>query len=258
MVERTIQRLHAFRKRPVGRVIPFRPLAATSRKTADSKTPTLSSSGQETIVTTLHAIQNCIQTVSMGLDLMQIVDTVDLQNYDPVRRGVDRAGRLLLELREYCCPSGEQRWVANITEIIEDVVQEVAREWERPGRTTRVMCHDPEAMVEADWRQVEKTLARTVFCAYAMLPPEGGEVVVEAQRCLSGLPQLLDIRVRSHSVIPFSVDEEALFAPFTSINGHQLGLSLVLAQLTAQRLGGHLRFHKLSSRQGCFKLGFRI
>jgi hypothetical protein len=189
---------------------------------------------------------------------MQFTNAVGQQDYDPVRRSVDRAGRLLLELREYCCPSGGQQWTANLAEIIEDVVREVAREWERRGRAPRVLCHDPEAVLETDWRQIEKALARTIFCAYAMLPPEGGEVVVEARTCTISIQQFLDIRVRSHSVVPFSLEEKTLFSPFTSLNGHQLGLSLVLAQLTAARLGGHLLFHKLSSRQGCFKLWVRV
>jgi hypothetical protein len=194
----------------------------------------------------------------MGLELMQLTDAVGQQDYDPVRRSVDRAGRLLLELREYCCPPGEHRWTANLAEIVEDVVQKVAREWERPGRATRVLCHDPEAVLETDWRQIGKALARTIFCAYAMLPPEGGEVVVEAQTYTISIQRFIDIRVRSYGIVPFSVEEETLFSPFASLNGHQLGLRLVLAQLTAGRLGGHLLFHKLSSRQGCFKLWFRV
>lgn len=258
MLERTTQKFHTPRTRQAGRVIPLRPLPEVSYRASENNAPALSSSASETLATTFHAIQNCLQTVSMGLDLMQLTDAVGQQDYDPVRRSVDRAGRLLLELREYCCPSGGQRWTAHLTEIIKDIVQKVAREWERPGRATRVLCPDPQAVLETDWRQIEKALARTLFCAYAMLPPEGGEVVVEARTRTLSIHQLLDIRVRSHGVAPFSVEEETLFSPFTSLNGHQLGLSLVLAQLTAGRLGGHLLFHKLSPRQGCFKLWFRV
>jgi len=242
-------------KKQPGQVISLRPASAPSRKAFNNPAP---STGAETIATTLHAIQNCLQTVSMGLDLMQLTTTVEPQDYDPVRANVDRAGELLLELREYCCPPTTQLWAENLAEIVETVVQDVARGWERPGRATRVLCHAPWAALVADWKQIEKALARTISCAYTMLPPEGGEVVVEADVDTKGPQRFLEVRVRSHGVTPFPIDEETLFHPFISINGQQLGLSLVLARRTASQLGGLMLFHKLSPRQGCFTLRFRV
>lgn len=258
MTEKPTQKVYTLRKRQAGHAAPLRPLPQVSHRVAESTEPSLSPTTQETITTTLHAIQNCLQTASMGLDLMQLTDALDQQNYEPVRRSVDHAGQFLLELREYCSPSEGQRWTANLAETIENVVQEVARECEQPGQATRVVCHDPKVVLEMDWRQIAKTLRRTIFCAYAMLPPEGGEVVVEARTYTMNVQRFLDIRVRSYGAVSLSVEEETLFSPFTSLNGHQLGLNLVLAQLTANRLGGHLLFHKLNSQQGCFKLRFRI
>lgn len=258
MIEKTTQRFHAPRMKRAGRVIPLRSLPEASHRAAESNALSLPSLRQETVDATLHAIQNCLQTVSVGLDLVQLTDVIEQQDYDPIRGSIDRAGRLLLELREYCCPSGGQRWTANLAEVVEDVVQAAAREWERPGRATRVLCHDSEEGLATDWGQIEKTLARTIFCAYVILPPEGGEVIIEARTRTIGIQRFIDIRVRTHGVVPFSVEEDTLFFPLASLNGHQLGLSLVLAQLAASRLGGHLLFHKLSPRQACFKLWFRV
>jgi hypothetical protein len=195
----------------------------------------------------------------MGLDLMKLTDAILSQDYEPVRKNVESAGRFLLELREYCCPPVPHWLSENLAEIVETVTQEVARAWEQKAEgATRVRLQAPYVTLEADWRQIKKALARTISCAYALAPPEGGEVIVEAGLRTQGVQQFIDFRVRIYGAAPFSIEEETLFLPFASVNGRQLGLSLVLAQRAASQLGGHLLFHKLSPRQGCFTLWFRI
>jgi len=179
-------------------------------------------------------------------------------DYAPVQKNVESAGRFLLELREYCCPPATHQQTKHLAETVEAVVQEVTRAWQRPGLETRVQCHAPCAMLEADWRQIEKALARTIACAYAMLPPEGGEVFIKSVVRKQSVHQFIDLDVHIHGAAPFTVEEKTLFLPFTAVNSRQLGLSLVLAQRSASQLGGHLLFHKVTALRACFTLWVQV
>lgn len=92
MIEKTTQRFHAPRMKRAGRVIPLRSLPEASHRAAESNALSLPSLRQETVDATLHAIQNCLQTVSVGLDLVQLTDVIEQQDYDPIRGSIDRAG----------------------------------------------------------------------------------------------------------------------------------------------------------------------
>jgi hypothetical protein len=194
----------------------------------------------------------------MGIELAHLDQSFVEQEYARLQQSVGLAGRWALELREYCCPPVVKSWTGNLAAAIEEAVQDVAHEWKQPGQTTRVVCSTPLAEFSLDWRQLTKAVQRLVFCASAMLPVEGGEVIVESGVRNIGPQPLVDIRVQSHGKTPLFVEEKALFCPFACINNRQLGLSLVLAQQTAVRLQGQLYFHKTSAHHGCFTLLLRM
>lgn len=245
------------RRRPE-QVIPLRPLADVSRRAPGDLLPFALPMEKETIAMALHAIQNCLQVVGMGIDLLQLTGDINQEDSGQMRRSSEKANRLLLELREYWCPPEPHPWVENLADTVESIVQGAALEWAGPGHATRVRNHNPCETFEADWGQVEKALGRVIFCAYAMLPSESGEVLVEASVQALGGQQFIQIEIRIRDEAPLSVEERMLFSPFISVNGYELGLSLVLAQRTAVRLGGHLLFHKINPQEAYFLLYFRI
>jgi C4-dicarboxylate-specific signal transduction histidine kinase len=204
-----------------------------------------------------RALQNHLQMIDTELDLLRATQTVTLGKSERMIQEIEQAGNVVRELEEYVslpelCLSTE-----NLANMVEDVVREVAREWERPGRQTRVVCCAPLAVLQLDWQQVGKALERIAMCAYAFLPAEGGEVVIEAGLRRVGPQQYLDLKVRSCGVAPLVIEEGALFRPFTRANGHQLGLSLVLVQRTVSRQYGQMFFQQISPQQSCFTLLFR-
>lgn len=259
MYERTVRHPRLPSKRGQGHIIPLRSAAHSlrARTTMNSPEPPFPSL-QEVADTTLHAMQNCLQTMNLGLDLIQTTASIDSEELEQMRHNVEQASRLVRSLREYCCAPLSVPSLATLAEIIEESVQSVAPQWERPGRTTRVVCHAPLATFTADWRQIRVAVARVMWCAYALLPAEGGEVLVESNVHTLGAQQSVAIQVYSTGAAPLSFEEHALFAPFAYINGHQFGLSLVLARQTVQRLRGRLRFRKTRAGQGLFTLQFRV
>ena len=244
-------------RRRADRVIPLRPLSGVLRMPPSDLPPSALPQEKETFAVTLHVAQNCLQTVSMGLDLVQLTAEVEPENFELMRRNVEKAGRLLHELHEYWCPPEPHLWVANLAEMVESTMREVAREWERPGRSTRVRNLSPWETFEADWGRFEKALTHSAFCAYAMLPPEGGEVLVEASIQSLGSQRFIQLELRMQSDVPLAIEERTLFTPLISVNGHELGLRLVLAQRIAVQLGGHLRFYNISPHEACFSLYVR-
>jgi hypothetical protein len=244
------------RKEP-GRVIPLRPLPQPPDKSAPGHNIFSPPFRKDVIAASLHALQNCRQTIGMGIELVHLTEPFDPQEYDRIQHNVGRAGRLALELREYCYPPPLKLSTANLAEAIEDAVQDAVREWERPGRSTRLVCHAPLSAFPLDWQQFGRAVKRTVSCAFALLPAQGGEVIVESNVRRIGAQRCVDVRVRNCGEAPLSADEKALFCPFAVINDHALGLSLVLVQQTVARLQGQCFFHKANARQGCFTLLFR-
>ncbi len=88
----------------------------------------------------------------------------------------------------------------NLANMVEYIVQELAQTWERAGRQTRVVCHAPLAVLRLDWKQIGKALKQVAACAYALLPAQGGEVIIEAGLRKVGPQQHLDLKIRSCSI----------------------------------------------------------
>jgi hypothetical protein len=239
------------------RVIPLCPAPSGSGHLTPMRFPFPLASDNIIVDTSLHALLNCLQTIGLGVELLHLTQPFDVQDHDRIQHSIEQAGRFALELREYCFPPTVTLWTKNLATSLEEALQESVREWERPGRTARIICYAPLSEFTLDWQHVTKAVQRTVFCAYAMLPLEGGELIVESGVRTIGAQQFIDIRVQSRSETPLVIEEKALFCPFACISGQQLGLSLVLVQQTMARLQGQFSFHKTNARHGCFTLLFR-
>jgi signal transduction histidine kinase len=239
------------------RVLPLRPVVRDSPQIPVPSSVPAPLFGREVLDQAFLALQDQLQTISKGLDLLQAAPAFDSEEYERMTQATKRAERVLQELREYASPPELCLSTENLAKIVEDLVQEATREWERPGRQTRVLCHAPLAALRLDWQQVGKVLERIIACAYALLPPEGGEVVVEAGLRKVGVQQYVDLKVRSCGAAPLAVEEGAVFQPFWQVNGYQFGLSLALVQRLVNRQHGQIFFQKTGPRQSYVTLLFR-
>lgn len=254
MRARVVHPIPAAVKKGRGQIIPFRPVANKSRSLGLAPSLPTSPSLRDLTDVMLHAVRNCLQKIGMGLDLWQLTAPVEPQEHERLRQNVDTAGRSLLELQEYLCPPTMQVWSGNLASTVEQAVCIVAPAWQQANRATRVVCHDPLAEFSLDWRQIGKAVERLVIGAHVFLPEEGGEVVVESSVRVVKARSGLSIQVQSYGAAPLSIEEHAVFAPFITVNGRPLGLSLVLAQQAIHRLGGQLFFRKPHANQGVFSL----
>jgi K+-sensing histidine kinase KdpD len=191
------------------------------------------------------------------VDILWLTQTAEMEEHEKIMQALKRAEQVLHELREYCFPPELRPSTENLANMVEESVREATREWERPGRQTRVVCYAPLTTLRLDWQQVGKVLERIVACAYAVLPAEGGEVVVEAGVRRVGAQQYLDLKVRSCGTAPLEVEEGNVFQPLWQVNGYQFGLSLALVQRMVSRQRGQIFFQKPSARQSCFTVLFR-
>jgi hypothetical protein len=258
MREKIPQQARMLAKHGKGRILPFHASSQTPRTTGPRSSTLSLFAHQEATDASLHALQNCLQTIGIGLDLLLLTQPVDPQEYESMQARVQHAGHILQELREYHCPPPISLQNGNLAEVVEDTVRKTACKWKAPGQTTRIICHAPLVSFEADWQQIGKTLQRTTLCAYALLPHEGGEITVESGVRSIGSQRFIDLRVRCHSATTLAFDEKMLLSPFVRINDHELGLSLILVQHTVQRLRGQFFFRQVNQQQGCFTLLFRV
>lgn len=204
----------------------------------------------------VHTLLNHLQSIGMELDFMRLAHDGPFEN-QPGVLGIERASRLLREVREYVCPSTPRLSSESLTAVVEGAAQKVKKERQQPGKNLRVVCHEPLVTPRLDWWQAGKALERLMACAYALLPAAGGEVVVEAGVREVGVQQYVEFTVRSDGATALEIEETEVFTPFLCINSHQMGLSLVLVQQTAERLHGQIFFHKVTLCHGCFTLLLR-
>jgi hypothetical protein len=105
---------------------------------------------------------------------------------------------------------------------------------------------------------VGKALERLLTCVYALLPAEGGEVVVEAGLREVEVQRYMELQVSGRAGSPLVVEEAEVFRPFWRVNDYQLGLSLVLVRRLVDRQQGQLSFGKLSPTQVGFVMLLRV
>jgi nitrogen-specific signal transduction histidine kinase len=205
----------------------------------------------------LHELQNNLQSIGMGLDLLQLTHA-DTPECRTISLGIERASRLLREVQEYFFPPEPCFSTGSLTVVIAEVVRKVTQEEEAAGRSVRVVCPESLPMVRLEWQHLGKALERIVRCACALLPVEGGDVVVGAEVREEQPPGEVEVRVQICGAGTLEVEQEKIFTPFWRVNGYQTGLSLVLARQLAHRQHGQLTFEKTSHNQAYFTMRLRI
>jgi nitrogen-specific signal transduction histidine kinase len=203
-----------------------------------------------------HELQNQLQSIGMGVDLLQLTHA-DPFECQTIQQGIDRASRLVREMREYFCPPESQVGFQSLAAVVTDIARKVQKQWSRQGVQLRVVCHDPLPPVRLDGQQMSKALERLLTCAYALRPTAGEEVVVEAGLRERGPQQYIEIEVRSRGLASLEQKESEIFTPFWRVNGYPVGLSLVLVRRFVGQHQGQITFQVSSANQGCFTLCLR-
>jgi nitrogen-specific signal transduction histidine kinase len=193
-----------------------------------------------------HEVQNHLQRISMGVDLLRLGGEGP-EGYQEVIEGIERASCLLREVREYFSPPEAQFSLQDPVELLERVVRSLEAELGHRGISFRVFCRGSLPLLWLDGQQVCQALERVLRFACALVQP-GGEVKVEAQ----GRQPYVELRIFCSSRIPLGVEEEEVFWPFLRVRGYAVGLSLVLAGRVLHRYGGRVCFRKEGSKRGRF------
>jgi len=193
-----------------------------------------------------HEIRNNLQVISLGLDLIRLMQARPLDDRTIIR-GTERIYNLLEEVKEYLSPPEFCVSTDNLTVVLEEIVRRTAEKWQREG-CLRIINGKPLPLLRLDWRQFHLTLERVLDFAHALLPPEG-QVEVEARVQGSTEQRTIELKVISTGSIPLEVQEQDIFHPFLHVNGHRVGLSLVLAKRTLNSHHGQISFHKETAQQ---------
>lgn len=201
-------------------------------------------SGRELIEEFVHAAQNSLQTISMGLDLLRVTYG-DSSESETIFRGVERSSRLLREIREYFAPPDLRLTTEDPAAVLAEVAERAEKQWAHEGRQVQIKYDTPLPFLRLDWRQFRLMCERVLDFALALLT-EAGAVEVEASLPELGFQRYLQLRM----LVPCAsaVEESQLLRPFWRVNGYEVGLSLLLVYRMLQRNNGEMIFRRDGQR----------
>lgn len=200
----------------------------------------------------VHEIQNNLQAIGMGLDLLRMEGRAKGE-YRPVADSVERMNKAILELREYLLPPEARFSAENPAIILDDVVRHMEKELRHQGVRLRMVRHSPLPLVRLDLKQFRSALERVLEFSRALLP-QGGELEVEAGLQEIDGQRYVELQIASSSAICLDVEEKDVFRPFLRVNNRQVGLSLTLAQQILRRHHGTIHFQKENPLRGLFTI----
>ncbi|MCS6925090.1 MAG: PAS domain-containing protein [Candidatus Binatia bacterium] len=200
--------------------------------------------GRELIEEFVHAAQNSLQTISMGLDLLRVTYG-DSAESETIFRGVERSSRLLREIREYFSPPDLRLTTEDPAAVLAEVAERTEEKWAHQGRQVQIRSDAPLPLLRLDWRQFRLTCERVLDFAFALLT-EAGTVEVEVSLPEIGFQRYLQLQI----VVPCAsaVEESQLLRPFWRVNGYEVGLSLLLVSRMLQRNEGEMTFRREGRR----------
>ena len=199
----------------------------------------------------LHELQNCLQSIGMGVDLLQLSQP-EAWECQTIMLGIERASRLLREVQEYFFPSELYLSTRNIEEVLFETMRGVVKA--REDEHIRLQCPEEPLSFQYDWFTLSRVLERIFRCACGILPPEGDKIIVRCGMRERQVPGLVEIKVEVYAARELDIDESRIFTPFWRVNNYQAGLGLVLAQQALHSRRGQLTFEKTSPCRAHFTL----
>jgi K+-sensing histidine kinase KdpD len=127
------------------------------------------------------------------------------------------------------------------------------RELHRQGMRLKLYHQDSLPAVRLDSRQFRKALEQIIKFSHALLP-EGGEVEIETRLQEIGSRRYVRLQVVSSSAATMEVKEKEVFRPYLTVNGHQVGLGIMMAQQILRRHKGEIFFQKENPKRGGFTI----
>lgn len=199
----------------------------------------------------LHELQNCLQSIGMGVDLLQLSQP-DALECRTINLGIERASRLLREIQEYFSPPEIYLSTKNVGNVLVETVHGIARD----VKEINVGLHLPEVLpsFQYDWLVFSRVLERLLRSACGLLSPHGGDIVVSAAEQAKQARSYLEIQVTMHGSEPLEIEGKRVFTPFWRVNDYQEGLGLVLARQAIEHRHGRLTFEKTDSYRAQFTL----
>lgn len=230
----------------------LQPLASKRKKLRVVKRQTGEKLPQEVILDgVFHELRNCLQSIGIGADLLQLghPETVESRT---IALGIERAGRLLREVQEYCFPPEPHLSTRTLREVLTETIQTLERE----GTETRFQLHYPEKLPPfcLDWLILGRIFERVFRCACGVLPSKGGEVLVDVRVYQEQTRIGVEIQTAIHGKGELEVDEDRIFTPFWRVGNYYVGLGLMLARQTMQSYNGQLTFKKTNPSHAHFSL----
>jgi hypothetical protein len=203
----------------------------------------------------VHEMQNCLQGISLGLDLLRLTHASSPE-CGTITRGVTRLSRLLGEMREYFSPPDLCPSEGALELVIEEVARQADAEWSPHAARLHIVYRDPIPPLRLDWRQFRNALERVLAFSFALLPATKGLEVAAGVRDGAG-QQHVELTVTGPCSTLLGGSD--VFQPLLRIHGYQAGLSLWLARLLLRRQEGDLLFHIDKRRkQGVFTVLLRV
>jgi nitrogen-specific signal transduction histidine kinase len=203
----------------------------------------------------LHELQNCLQSIGMGVDLLQLGQP-DALECRTISLGIERASRLLREMQEYFFPPEVYLSKKNVGEVVVEVVHGMEEVEKRENIHLRL----PEILspFQYDWLIFSRVLERIIRCACGLLPSSAGEIIISVKEQDNQSRPCVEINVEIHGSKELRVEEKRVFTPFWRVNDYQAGLGLMLARQAMRQRHGRLTFEKISPCRAQFSLVLEI
>lgn len=203
----------------------------------------------------LHELQNCLQSIGMGVDLLQLNQPETLE-CRTITLGVERASRLLREVQEYLFPPELHPSIRSLKEVLIEAVHGAVNT--RESEHVQLRCPETPLSFQYDWFTLERVFERVIRCACGLLPPEGGDIIVNVGGHDGQVHTLVDITVEIRGAGKLDIDESRIFTPFWRVNNYQAGLGLMLARQAIESRQGQLTFKKMSPCRAHFTLLLKV
>ncbi len=206
----------------------------------------------EVISGLVHEIKNNLQVIGTGVHLSRKHRGAPSE-FRAIAEAIEGTNKSVQELYEYFFPPKPQFSRLDLGVILEEVVQHMERELHRQGVRLQLHHQDSLPLVRTDLRQFRKALEQVMKFSRALLP-EGGELEIEARLQEIGGRQYVKLEVVGSSPSPMEVKEKDVFRPFLRVNGHQVGLSIMMAHQILRRHNGEIFFQKENPKRGRFTI----
>ena len=203
-----------------------------------------------------HEVQNSLQGIGLGLDLLRMTQADPLE-CRTVAQAIERASRFLREIREFYQPPEPYVTTEDPRVILAEVAQQVDTAWPNQDVQWHLVCQESLPSLAFEWHYFGLNWERVLTFLYALLP-QGGDIGVQVKLRKIDAQRYIELRVHISSVTPFSIDDTQIWKPFIKVNGYPAGLSMVLVRQMLCRQNGKISFRKKNTNQGILTVLLKV